>query len=74
MILDTNAISDFIGGDPGVVAAVQHAHSIEIPVIVAGEYFFGVAASRHRREYEAAMEELLAGCQVLSVELATAAA
>jgi predicted nucleic acid-binding protein len=53
MILDTNALSGFADGVPPVVEQIGTADELHIPVIVLGEYRFGIATSRRRREYEA---------------------
>ena len=53
MILDTNALSAFADGLAAVVERVGHAGELHVPVIVLGEYRFGIATSRRRREYEA---------------------
>ena len=53
MILDTNALSAFADGVPAVVQQIDTADELHIPVIVLGEYRFGIATSRRRREYEA---------------------
>src|ERR1051326_3949510 len=52
MILDTNALSAFADGVPPVVQQIAVADELHIPVIVLGEYRFGIATSRRRREYE----------------------
>ena len=52
MILDTNALSAFADGVPPVVQQIAAADELHIPVIVLGEYRFGIATSRRRREYE----------------------
>ena len=51
MILDTNALSAFADGMPSVVQQIAAADELHIPVIVLGEYRFGIATSRRRREY-----------------------
>lgn len=53
MILDTNALSAYADGVPSVVQQIAAADELHIPVIVLGEYRFGIATSRRRREYEA---------------------
>jgi tRNA(fMet)-specific endonuclease VapC len=53
MILDTNALSAFADDVPPVVRQVGTADELHVPVIVLGEYRFGIATSRRRREYEA---------------------
>ncbi len=53
MILDTNALSAFADNVAGAVAQIATADELHVPVIVLGEYRFGIATSRARREYEA---------------------
>lgn len=72
MILDTNALSAVADGAPGVVAEFSRATRIAIPVIVVGEYRFGIAQSRRKNEYERWLEEMLAACRVLEVSEDTA--
>lgn len=71
MILDTNAISAIADNDPAAVRIFSQAASIELPVIVLGEYRFGIAHSRRRKEYETWLEELIAATRVLPVETET---
>jgi tRNA(fMet)-specific endonuclease VapC len=52
MILDTNALSAFADGMRPVVQQIAAADELHLPVIVLGEYRFGIATSRRRREYE----------------------
>ncbi len=53
MILDTNALSAFAEGLEPVVARLATADELHLPAIVLGEYRFGIATSRRRRDYEA---------------------
>ncbi len=53
MILDTNALSAFAEGVAPVVERLANADELHVPAIVLGEYRFGIATSRRRREYEA---------------------
>jgi tRNA(fMet)-specific endonuclease VapC len=53
MILDTNALSAFADDIRSVVQQIATADELHVPVIVLGEYRFGIATSRRRREYEA---------------------
>lgn len=72
MILDTNALSAFIDGDRALgqrLAGLGHA---SIPVIVLGEFRYGIAGSRHRAAYEAWLDEHLPDFDVLAVGAATA--
>ncbi len=71
MILDTNALSAIADDDPAAVRLFRDAASIELPAIVLGEYRFGIAQSRHRKEYEKWLEELIAATRVLPVDQET---
>jgi predicted nucleic acid-binding protein len=53
MILDTNALSAFADDVRGVVEQIGRAEELYVPTIVLGEYRFGIATSRRRRDYEA---------------------
>lgn len=52
MVLDTNALLSIAEAEPGAVEAIGNRRLIAIPVIVPGEYRFGIAQSRRRIEYE----------------------
>lgn len=68
MILDTNALSAVADNEPAAVRIFSHAVTIELPVIVLGEYRFGIAQSRRRNEYEKWLGELIAATRVLPVD------
>jgi predicted nucleic acid-binding protein len=67
MILDTNALSAFVDGDPGVGRALRHEARPALPVIVLGEFRYGIAESRHRRAYEAWLSAHLGHFDILAV-------
>jgi tRNA(fMet)-specific endonuclease VapC len=67
VILDTNALSAISEAEPGVVAMIANATLVAIPVIVLGEYRFGIAQSRHRLAYERWLSKTLTYCEVLPV-------
>jgi tRNA(fMet)-specific endonuclease VapC len=67
MILDTNALSAFADDVLTVVQHVSAADELYLPVIVLGEYRFGIASSRRRREYEAWLERGRAFWHILPV-------
>ena len=48
VILDTNALSAFADGQESLRQAIQSEDDLFIPVIVLGEYLFGIRQSRHR--------------------------
>lgn len=74
MILDTNALSAFVDGDEAVGQVLRREDRAAIPVIVLGEFRFGIAESRHRAAYEAWLEAHLVQFEVLTVTDATAIA
>lgn len=67
MILDTNALSAFVAQDSALLRVIQHAPELALPVIVLGEYRFGISQSRHRADYEAWLARDLHLFFVLSV-------
>ena len=71
MILDTNALSAVADNHPAAVRLFTEATSIELPVIVLGEYRFGIAHSRRRNEYENWLADLIAATRVLAIEADT---
>jgi len=74
VILDTNALSAFVDGDVGVGEVLRRQARAAIPVIVLGEFRYGIAESRHRTTYEAWLESELPCFDVLTVTDETAIA
>ena len=72
MILDTNALSAYLDRTPEAVKIVAEARQLAIPVIVAGEFAFGIAQSRHREAYERSLRRMLDRCTVLDIGIETA--
>src|SRR5262249_42432589 len=73
MILDTNALSAFVDGDTGVGQVLQRQARAAIPVIVLGEFRYGIAQSSHRSAYEAWLRSHLPTFDILPVTEETAA-
>jgi tRNA(fMet)-specific endonuclease VapC len=73
VILDTNALSAIAGDEGRATEEFRRARDAAIPVIVLGEYRFGIAYSRRRWEYEAWLGEMIAICRVLDGDEETAA-
>jgi predicted nucleic acid-binding protein len=67
MILDTNALSAAADDDPAVIALLARANQVAIPVIVLGEYRYGIALSRNRASYANWLKGLLQDCLVLDI-------
>jgi len=72
VILDTNAVSDFADGDEEVLRRLRNPSTvIHLPVIVLGEYRYGLKSSRQRAARERWLDELEASSAVLNIESAT---
>ena len=67
MILDTNALSAFVDGDDGVGDVLRRQSRAAIPVIVLGEFRYGIAESRHRAAYAAWLDSQLPHFDILAV-------
>lgn len=48
---------------------MSEARELAIPVIVAGEFAFGIAQSRHREVYERSLQRMLDRCTVLDIDI-----
>ncbi len=72
MILDTNALSAFLRGDDAIRDAVGSAQIFAVPVVVIGEYLFGLLSSKQRVQLEADLTRLLGTADVLHVTDETA--
>jgi predicted nucleic acid-binding protein len=67
MILDTNALLAFSDGEASLLATLETTMEICVPVIVLGEYRYGIRQSRYRRSCEKWLEEALKDLTVLPV-------
>ena len=72
MILDTNALSAYADGDEGAIKRITNTSLIAIPVIVLGEYLYGISQSRQRVEYERWINGILGVSRVLEITPETA--
>jgi len=72
MILDRNALSALIDGDPAIDDVIRDFESLKLNSISLGEYRFGILQSRYRTEYENQLSQLEADFDVLSVDVTTA--
>ena len=71
MILDTNALSAFVDGEPELGAILRAQHRVAIPVVVLGEFRYGIAGSRHRKTYEDWLETHLRDFDLLAITAET---
>jgi tRNA(fMet)-specific endonuclease VapC len=72
MIVDTNALSAFFEGDPGIADIMSKADAVYVPVMVIGEFRYGLAGSRMRKKWEPVFSEFLSNCTILPVLETTA--
>jgi tRNA(fMet)-specific endonuclease VapC len=68
VILDTNGLSAVVEGHPAIEPLLRKAAQIAIPVIVLGEYRYGISHSRERRRYEQWLAEYLPTFESLDVD------
>ncbi len=68
MILDTNGLSALAEGDVALEPVLRRASLIAIPVIVLGEYRYGISQSRHHLHYERWLAEYLPDFRILDVD------
>lgn len=71
MILDTNAVSALFSGDPEIAEALEESDQHHLPVIVIGEYRYGLARSRDRGPLGRLLDLLIQHSILLPVELET---
>ena len=67
MILDTNALSALLDRDAALLEIIEQSRELSLPVIVLGEFRFGITVSKRRREYEAWLVRDLSLFRVLPV-------
>lgn len=72
MILDTNGLSAFADGNPALAPILRQAGEICVPVIVAGEFLYGIRQSRNRAQYENWLAEVIVAARMLIVDETTA--
>jgi len=73
VILDTNGLSALADGDSTLEPVLRKAAEVALPVIVLGEFRYGVRQSRERQHYEQWLTESLGNFRILDVDEATAA-
>lgn len=72
LILDTNALSALAAGDHEAGQEVARADRVYIPVIVLGEYRFGISQLRSNDEHARWLARMLSVCPALYVDDETA--
>jgi len=74
MILDTNALSAFADGEPGVRDAIANSPGPYLPVIVLGEYRFGLMQLRDAARRMEWLHGLVQQWTVLEITIETSMA
>lgn len=72
MILDTNALSAFADADRSLLARLPSDRPWALPVVVIGEYRFGLLGSREADAREVWLRALMATIRVLQITETTA--
>lgn len=72
MILDTNALSEYLKGQSAVVAIVSRQLQVFLPVIVLGEYRYGLVYSQWRTTLTAQLDEYQRLFAILNIDAVTA--
>jgi predicted nucleic acid-binding protein len=72
LILDTNALSAFADGDAAMAGALADQTQLAIPVVVLGEYLYGIRRSRFRKRYERWLAESANAFAILEIGVETA--
>lgn len=72
MILDTNGLSAVADGESGLEPILAKAADVAIPVIVLGEYRYGISHSRDRARYERWLTQYLHAFRILTADEDTA--
>jgi tRNA(fMet)-specific endonuclease VapC len=68
VILDTNGLSAIADGESALEPILRKAAQVVIPVIVLGEYRYGVSHSRDCKRYEQWLTEFLPKFRILDVD------
>jgi len=71
LILDTNALLALAEDAPGIAEVLDEAGVVAIPVVVLGEYRFGVLQSTRRRDYERWLDKSLPAYRILDISQET---
>lgn len=67
LLLDTNALSDFAESEPSIMELLAGVQVLVLPVVVVGEYRFGIAQTRNTAAYNHWLERLIIRSDVLDI-------
>jgi tRNA(fMet)-specific endonuclease VapC len=66
--LDTNAVSALLAGDRALLSVLDGVPRFALPVMVVGEYRYGLQRSRHRKQLATMLDELVTESDLLVVD------
>jgi predicted nucleic acid-binding protein len=72
VILDTDAVSGILAGDSKLESILLSAQRHELPVVVVGEYQFGLIGSRKRARLQSLFDRLVSESVLLDIDGETA--
>ena len=72
MIIDTNALAAWAEADAALLSVLPAEHLLLVPVVVIGEYRYGVLRSQRRDDLEAWLDRTIRAVRVGLITLATA--
>jgi tRNA(fMet)-specific endonuclease VapC len=72
MILDTNAFSAFADADESLLSVLNGTEELCLPVVVLGEYRYGISSSRYRTRYQHWLARDLQHFRILDIVESTA--
>lgn len=72
VVLDTNGLSAVADGHPALEPILRKAAEVAVPVIVLGEYRYGIQRSRYRQRYEQWLTASIPNFRILDVDEETA--
>jgi len=68
VILDTNGVSALAEGKSALESILRKANRVAIPVIVLGEYRYGISRSREQKRYEEWLTDYLPKFLILDID------
>jgi predicted nucleic acid-binding protein len=72
MVIDTNGLTALADGERSIEPVLRSASRLAVPVVVLGEYRYGIRQSHNRAEYEQWLAQSTPVWRVLGVNAATA--
>jgi tRNA(fMet)-specific endonuclease VapC len=71
VILDANAVSAIFEGGRALEAVLSRRAAHQLPVVVIGDYRYGLARAKRRKTLEPLLNSLIAQCTILNIDTDT---